>query len=146
MREKVDEKRAEMESVRRTGEELSQGQTRLAGLVARVKREEEELDRGIAILEQKKSELEKMQDRAEAAEPLGPDEAVDAGCPLYRQLITSFAEECAISDTIYFLGTALSDGVIGCEAYLKQVRMISRRQFLLRETMNKCRRKAGLEV
>jgi len=145
LREQVDEKRAEMDSLRRTGEELGQGQTKLRGIVASIKRDEEEMDRGIGILEQKKDELEKMQEKAEASEPLGPDEAVDAGCPLYRQLINSFAEECAISDTIYFLGTALNQGVISCEAYLKQVRTVSRKQFLLRETMNKCRKKAGLD-
>ena len=43
-----------MQVLKRTGEELSQGQSRLKGLVEKMKREEEELDRDTAILDQKK--------------------------------------------------------------------------------------------
>ena len=43
-----------MQVLKRTGEELSQGQSRLKGLVEKMKREEEELDRDTAILNQKK--------------------------------------------------------------------------------------------
>ena len=46
-----------MQVLKRTGEELSQGQSRLKELVERMKREEEELDRDTAILEQKKVAL-----------------------------------------------------------------------------------------
>jgi hypothetical protein len=66
-------------------------------------------------------ELERIQERAETAEPLSPDDAVDPGKPLYRQLMSAFAEESAGEDAIYFLGRALGDGAVGCEAYLKQV-------------------------
>merc|ERR1711936_323640 len=45
LREQVEEKSAEMQVLKRTGEELSQGQSRLKGLVEKMKREEEELDR-----------------------------------------------------------------------------------------------------
>lgn len=145
LREQVEEKSAEIAVLRRQAEELGQGRTRLQGMVAKIQKQEEEVDRGVAILEQKKVELEKIQERAEAEDPLDPDEAVDAGCPLYRQLIAAYAEEGATSDAIYFLGKALGDNVVGCEAYLKQVRVISRKQFMLRETMDKCRKKAGLD-
>ena len=43
-----------MQVLKRTGEELSQGQSRLKELVERMKREEEEVDRDTAILQQKK--------------------------------------------------------------------------------------------
>ena len=46
-----------MQVLKRTGEELGQGQSRLKELVERMKREEEELDRDTAILEQKKVAL-----------------------------------------------------------------------------------------
>ena len=46
-----------MQVLKRTGEELNQGQSRLKELVERMKREEEELDRDTAILEQKKVAL-----------------------------------------------------------------------------------------
>ena len=41
--------------------------------------------------------------------------------PPSRQLMAAYAEEGATSDAIYFLGKALGDNVVGCEAYLKQV-------------------------
>ena len=50
----VEEKNAEMQVLKRTGEELSQGQSRLKELVERMKKEEEEVDRDTAILQQKK--------------------------------------------------------------------------------------------
>ena len=167
----MEEKSAEIAVLKRQAEELGQGQTRLQGMVAKIQKQEEEVDRGVAILEQKKVtshcslyyccgtfkekwyflssfvrlsvcptvslcvkvELEKIQERAEAQAPLDPDEAVEAGCPLYRsctctlllppsrQLMAAYAEEGATSDAIYFLGKALGDNVVGCEAYLKQV-------------------------
>ena len=43
-----------MAVLRGQGEELGQGQARLKALLGRVKQEEQELDRGITILEQKK--------------------------------------------------------------------------------------------
>ena len=83
-----------MQVLKRTGEELSQGQSRLKELVERMKREEEELDRDTAILEQKKvalfycssvtsvtpfyqTELETLQERAAEEEPIDPDDAVE---------------------------------------------------------------------
>ena len=67
-----------------------------------------------------------------------------------------------MEDALYFLGRALGEGALDCDGYLKQVflthkkvstskdlfqvRVLSRRQFLLRETMDRCRRKAGLSV
>ena len=41
-------------------------------------------------------------------------------------------------------GEALRQGVVDCETFLKHVRKLSRRQFFLRATMNKCRQTAGL--
>jgi len=146
LREQVEEKRAEMDVLRRTAEELTQGQNKLKGMVAKIRSEEEELDKETNILEQKKVELEEIVERCDDSEPLDPDDAVHPSCPLYKQLVSSYTEELATADAIYFLGKALSDGTVDCDTYLKQVRVISRRQFLLRETMNLCRRKAGLEV
>jgi len=146
LREQVEEKSAEMQVLKRTGEELNQGQSRLKELVERMKREEEELDRDTAILEQKKVELETLQERAAEEEPIDPDDAVEAGAPLFRQLTNAYSEENAVEDALYFLGRALGEGALDCDGYLKQVRVLSRRQFLLRETMDRCRRKAGLSV
>jgi len=74
------------------------------------------------------------------------DEAVTTTAPLYKQLIQAYAEEAATEDAIYFLGEALRRGVIECDVFLKNVRNLSRKQFMLRATMQKCRKKAGLKI
>jgi len=61
----------------------------------------------------------------------------------YR-LLNAFAEEAATEDAIYYMGEALRRGVIDLDVFLKQVRSLSRKQFMLRALMHKCRQKAGL--
>jgi ESCRT-I complex subunit TSG101 len=70
--------------------------------------------------------------------------AISATTPLFKQLLNSYAEEAAIEDEIYYLGEALRQNVVDCDTFLKHVRKLSRRQFFLRATMNKCRQTAGL--
>lgn len=44
------------------------------------------------------------------------------------------------------MGEALRCGVIDLDVFLRQVRSLSRKQFMLRALMQKCRQKAGLAV
>lgn len=60
------------------------------------------------------------------------------------RLLNAYAEEAAIEDSIYYIGEALRNEVLDLEAFLKHVRQLSRRQFMLRALMQKCRQKAGL--
>lgn len=62
---------------------------------------------------------------------------------LFR-LLNAYAEEAATEDAIYYLGEALRSSVIDLETFLKHVRQLSRKQFMLRAIMQKCRQKAGL--
>merc|ERR1711936_940342 len=144
LREDFSQNQAESESLRRTQEELNQGHRKLTGILAKIKQEEEELDSSIKIMDAKKVEMEDMVDKMEDGEEMSCDDAVSAAFPLYKQLMDAFAEECATEDTIYFLGEALRKGAIDVDVFLKQVRDISRKQFMLRATMTKCREKAGL--
>lgn len=144
LREDFSQNQAESESLRRTQEELNQGQNKLTNMLARIKNEEGELDSNIKILESKKEEMEDMLEKMEDGEEISCDEAVSASFPLYKQLMNAFAEEAATEDAIYFLGEALRKGAIDVEVFLRQARDISRKQFMLRATMAKCREKAGL--
>lgn len=63
-----------------------------------------------------------------------------------NRLLNAYAEEAAIEDSIYYIGEALRNGVLDLEVFLKHVRQLSRRQFMLRALMQKCRQKAGLAV
>lgn len=60
------------------------------------------------------------------------------------RLLNAYAEEAAIEDVIYYLGEALRTNVIDLELFLKHVRQLSRKQFMLRALMQRCRQKAGL--
>lgn len=64
----------------------------------------------------------------------------------FCRLLNAFAEEAALEDVIYYMGEALRRGVIDLDVFLRQVRALSRKQFMLRALMQKCRQKAGLSI
>uniref|UniRef100_A0A914RNH3 SB domain-containing protein n=3 Tax=Ascarididae TaxID=6250 RepID=A0A914RNH3_PAREQ len=72
------------------------------------------------------------------------DSLIDACTPLHKQLLRCYVYDCAIDDTIYFLGQALKQGKMTLPNYLKEVRQLSRKQFIYRATLQKCRLKAKL--
>lgn len=71
-------------------------------------------------------------------------QSLKLNCLITYRLINAYAEEAAIEDAIYYMGEALRSGVIDLEVFLKQVRQLARKQFMLRALMQKCRQKAGL--
>lgn len=144
LQEKVNQYQAEIETLNRTKQELVEGSSKIDNVIARLIREEVELKKNVNILRDKKEELEKSLDALEKSEGIDPDEAVTTTAPLYRQLLNAYAEEAALEDAIYYLGEALRSGVIDLETFLKHVRQLSRKQFMLRAIMQKCRQKAGL--
>ncbi|VDK52492.1 unnamed protein product [Cylicostephanus goldi] len=74
------------------------------------------------------------------------DAAIDAATPLHRQILTNYAQDLACDDVIYALGQALRDKKISVQEYLRCVRDVSRKQFIYRATMQKCRKAAGLPI
>ncbi|XP_017861985.1 PREDICTED: tumor susceptibility gene 101 protein isoform X2 [Drosophila arizonae] len=144
IQEKVNQYQAEIETLNRTKQELVEGSAKIDAIVARLEREEIELQKNIAVLREKEEELKKSLESLENAEAIDPDEAVTTTAPLYRQLLNAYADEAATEDAIYYLGEGLRGGVIDLETFLKHVRQLSRKQFILRATMQKCRQKAGL--
>jgi len=146
IREEFSARGAETDSLKKIGEDLNAGKGRLEQMMNRLNLESEELDRNIATLEEKQTEMTGLVSKLEESEELDVDEAVSASAPLYKQLLAAYAEESATEDALYFLGEALRRGVIDCDVFLKHVRNLSRRQFMLRATMQKCRQKAGLVV
>ena len=65
---------------------------------------------------------------------------------LLIRLLNAYAEEAATEDAIYYLGEGLRRGVIELDVFLKNVRSLSRKQFMLRALMERCRQQAGLNV
>ncbi|QQP38994.1 Tumor susceptibility gene 101 proteinlike, partial [Caligus rogercresseyi] len=78
-------------------------------------------------------------------EGIPPDSIIDPEDPLHRQILSAYAEDSAAEDTIFLLGEALRRGRIDLEAYLKKVRNISRKQFMNRVIIERCRKQMGLQ-
>ncbi|XP_023324452.1 tumor susceptibility gene 101 protein [Eurytemora carolleeae] len=137
---------AEGDSLKKIGEDLNKGKERLEQMMMKLKDESADLEKNINLLTTKQSDFAEMISKLDTSDEIDVDDAVQASAPLYRQLLTAYAEESATEDALYFLGDALRRGVVDCDVFLKHVRNLSRRQFMLRATMQKCREKAGLVV
>ncbi|KAL0820187.1 hypothetical protein ABMA28_006112 [Loxostege sticticalis] len=144
LNEQSQQSQAELETLRRTQQELREGKTRLEDILARLERERSELDKNVVVLQEKEKELQAAVERLAEQEGIDVDEAVVTTAPLYSQLLNAFAEEATLEDAIYYMGEALRKEVIDLDTFLKQVRTLARRQFTLRALMHKCRQKAQL--
>ncbi|XP_061395136.1 tumor susceptibility gene 101 protein [Musca vetustissima] len=144
LQEKVNQYQAEIDTLNRTKQELVEGSAKIDSIIARMEKEQVDLQKNINILRDKEEELEKSLESLESSDGIDPDEAVTTTAPLYRQLLNAYAEEAATEDAIYYLGEALRSSVIDLETFLKHVRQLSRKQFMYRALMQKCRQKAGL--
>ncbi|CAC5394602.1 TSG101 [Mytilus coruscus] len=122
---------AEMNVLYKTQSDLNTGKTKLEQIFKDLEQEKD------------KDRVKALQ-KVEHQDKLDIDEAVITTTPLYRQLLNSFAEEQAIEDAIYYLGEALRKNVLEPDVFLKQVRELSRQQFMKRALIQKCREKAGL--
>lgn len=145
IREKVAQKEAEIEVLENTAVELEKGRRKLEEMITRMENEAVELSETKRVLDEKNNHYQALivKYRDSNQEP-DIDEAFGPIEPLYKQLMNCFAEENAISDAIYYLSEGLQKGVIEVEPFLKHVRDLSRKQFMLRALMQKCREKAGL--
>lgn len=143
IQEKVNQCQAEIDTLKRTQQELNEGQSKINDIIGRLERDEQELTKSISVLKDKEQELQRALESLEKVDGIDVDEAVATTAPLYKQLLNAYAEEAAIEDAMYFMGEALRGGVIDLEVFLKHVRQLSRKQFMLRALMQKCRQKAG---
>lgn len=144
LKEALSGAQAEMDVLKRTHDELTQGKTKLDDMISRMDREQAELEANLQNLRERNEELKELIRKVENQGNINVDEAVVTTAPLYKQLVNAFAEENATEDAIYYLGEALRKGVIDLDVFLKHVRELSRKQFLLRALMQKCREKAQL--
>lgn len=142
--EKVNQCQAEIQTLNRTKQELLDGEKKLNEIIKKLQREEEDLKKNILILNDKDSELKQSIESMSNADEIDIDEAVTTTAPLYKQLINAYAEEAAIEDAVYYMRVALGREVIDLDVFLKNVRQLARKQFMLRALMLKCREKAGL--
>ncbi|KAI1714519.1 UEV domain-containing protein [Ditylenchus destructor] len=149
LRDKIGTPFAELQSVNINLQELQTGQQKLRDMLEKMDQDQKKLDIALVTYTEKKAELGKALESCAGATSNGQpsiDDAIDANTPLHRQIVRCYAQDCAIDDTIYFLGQALRKDTINIQIYLKYVRQLSRKQFIHRATLQKCRQKARLPV
>lgn len=146
IQERVNQAQAEIETLQRVKQELVEGGAKIDERLARMEREQADMRSNIAVLQDKRATVEKSLADVEkvGGDEFNVDEAVTTTAPLYKQLLNAYAEEAATEDANYYMGEALRNGVIDLEVFLKHVRQLSRKQFMLRALMQKCRQTAGL--
>lgn len=144
LKETFAQAQAEMDVLYKTQADLLRGKEKLEQMMQNLEKEKSDIDGNIQLLRQKDGEVKEALQQIENQDQLSIDEAVVTTAPLYRQLLRAFAEEQALEDAIYYLGEALRKSTIDLDVFLKQVRELSRKQFMLRALIQKCREKAGL--
>jgi len=144
LREEISQKQMTTEEYRKIGDKLNDGRSNINKIMAKLKEEisvvEDEVNQATKSID----EMKATKERLSTAGDVDCDEAVVATAPVFKQLLQAHAEDAAVEDALYFLGESLRRGTTDCEAFLKHVRNLSRRQFILRATMQKCRQTGGL--
>lgn len=85
IQEKVNQCQAEIQTLKRTKQELTEGRSKINEIIGKLEREETELRKNISVLEDKDQELEKSLESLEKVDGIDVDEAVTTTAPLYRQ-------------------------------------------------------------
>lgn len=85
MQERVNQIQAEIQTLNRTKQELTEGQTKIKDIISKLEGEQSELTRNMEILKEKDMELDKCLEAAERAEEVNIDEVIVTTAPLYRQ-------------------------------------------------------------
>lgn len=136
----------EIDSLKRVNRDLTEGEQKINNLINDADAEAFNLVNLASELSRKTIQLNESINRIQHRDKAQIEDAVVTPAPLYRQLMQLFAEELAIQDLVYYLSEGLQRKTIGLDIFLKQVRFLSRRQFMLRATMQKAREKAALPL
>lgn len=145
--------RGQIDSLKNTERSLVEGDKQLDSFIEQLHKQQVQgesylikLQEKIDQLNEKQSQLSSMNRDAQSESSSLREDALLLPAPIYKQLFQSYAEEHAIQDLLFYLSEGLERRSISLDIYLKHVRELSRRQFLLRATMRKCRQIAGLKV
>lgn len=85
IQEKVNQCQAEIQTLKRTKQELMEGQSKLGEIMKKLERDEIELKKNIQLLSDKDAELTKSLETLEQNDQIDVDEAVTTTAPLYKQ-------------------------------------------------------------
>uniref|UniRef100_A0A1I7ZBA3 UEV domain-containing protein n=1 Tax=Steinernema glaseri TaxID=37863 RepID=A0A1I7ZBA3_9BILA len=138
---------AELQSIMMNLNDLRSGQSKIKAIIEQLDRDRKIMNTNMLTYKEKKIELERnLQECVSDNAETDIDTVIDAVTPVHRQIVDAYCADCAIDDAIYALGQAVKDGTINVQLYLKLVRHLSRKQFVHRALIRKCRIKARLPV
>jgi ESCRT-I complex subunit TSG101 len=145
-RELEDQTKAEIDSLDRLNHELRVGQQRIDSMTREAENEINTIKKYTGELRDKCAQLNENLGRIKHRDNTSIDDAVVIPAPLYRQITNLYAEELALQDVIYNLNVGLTNKTITLDSYLRQVRLFSNKQFMVRALLQRCREVAGLFV
>ena len=137
---------AEIDSLRRTLNDLERGKSQINEIIVDAEIEIENIKRYTSEIKQKTGLVNENLNKMKHREKADAQDAVIPLAPLYRQIMQLFAEELAIQDLIYYLNDGLRHKTVNLESYLKQTRALSRKLFMVRALILKCRETANLRT
>ncbi|CAF3626646.1 unnamed protein product [Rotaria sordida] len=140
---------AQIDSLKKTEQDLIDGEKTIQRLINDAQQQQIQAQNYITNLQAKTNEMLEATQKMSSSLGKGnsiKEDALITPAPVYKQLLQGYAEEHAIQDLLYYLADGLRRKSIGLDTYLKHVRELSRKQFILRATMRKCRQIAGLPL
>lgn len=129
---------AETNALRGQEQELMAGQEQIADVLERIELEKAKIQETIELFKTKDGELREFLSAHERdTEENMIDKQIEPKAPLFKQYLNLYAEESALDDAIYYLAEALRNDVIDIQVFLKNVRALARKKFMVRALMNK---------
>lgn len=142
----ADEKGAEIDSLKKVKSDLQASTERLNMMLNEAESESVCVRELASELKRKTQLINENLTRIKYRDKANIEDAVITTTPLYRQIFSLFVEELAIQDLIFYLGEGLAHKTVSLDLFLRQIRALTRKQYILRVTIQKAREKAGLPI
>ena len=136
MGEEFAKTKAEIDSLHSINKELLERQEELSDILKTIDLRNTEVHESKDLLEDTEKmsmECDEIQSKEFTRENI--DEVVEID-PSHKTLLELIIADEAIKDTVYALGHLLNEGNLSLEIYLKKIRDLSRKQFVIRQKIN----------
>ncbi|CAF1569538.1 unnamed protein product [Adineta ricciae] len=121
LRDTIQMSNAQIDSLRKTQEDLSNGGKTLQSLIRDMQQQQTDAENHMKNIRVKTNAiLDSSSKTSSGKENSVEDDAVIVPAPIYRQLLQAYAEEHAIQDLLYYLAEGLRRESIGLDTYLKR--------------------------